>query len=45
VSTPDEPEAFEEAIVESRVSIAALGLVTEVQAYFDAEADKLAKAW
>jgi hypothetical protein len=27
------------------VSIAALGLATEVQAYFDSEADKLAKAW
>ena len=45
VATPDEPDEFEEAIVEGRVSIAALGLVTEVQAYFDAEADKLAKAW
>ncbi len=45
VSTLDEPDEFEEAIVEARVSIAALGLVTEVQAYFDAEADKLAKAW
>ena len=28
-----------------RIAIAALGLVTEVQAYFDAEADRLAKAW
>ena len=45
VATPDEPDEFEEAIVEGRVSIAALGLVMEVQAYFDAEADKLAKAW
>jgi hypothetical protein len=45
VAAPDEPDEFEEAIVEARVSIAALGLVTEVQAYFDAEADKLAKAW
>jgi type III restriction enzyme len=45
VTTPDEPDEFEEAIVEARVSIAALGLVTEVQAYFDAEADKLAKVW
>jgi hypothetical protein len=45
VSGPDDPDEFEEAIVEARVSIAALGLVTEVQAYFDAEADKLAKAW
>jgi type III restriction enzyme len=45
VATPDEQDEFEEAIVDARVSIAALGLVTEVQAYFDAEADKLAKAW
>jgi type III restriction enzyme len=44
-ATPDEPDDFEEAIVEGRVSIAALGLVMEIQAYFDAEADKLAKAW
>jgi hypothetical protein len=45
VAKPDEPEEFEEAIVEARVSIAALGLVTEVQAYFDTEADKLAEEW
>jgi len=45
VATPDKPDEFEDAIVEARVSIAALGLVTEVQAYFDKEADKLAKAW
>lgn len=42
---PEDADEFEDAIVEGRVSIAALGLVTEVQAYFDAEADKLAKAW
>lgn len=41
----DDPEAYLEAIVEARVTVAGLGLVTEVQAYFDAEADKLAKAW
>jgi hypothetical protein len=45
VSTPDKPDEFEEAIVDARVSIAALGLVTEAQAYFDTEADKLANAW
>ena len=45
VATPEKPDEFEEAIVDARVSIAALGLVMEVQAYFDAEADKLAKAW
>jgi type III restriction enzyme len=45
VATPDQAEEFEEAIVEARVAIAALGLMTEVQAYFDGEADNLAKAW
>lgn len=45
VADPEEADEFEEALVEARVSIAALGLVTEVQPYFDAEADKLAKAW
>jgi type III restriction enzyme len=45
VAVPNEPNEFEEAIVESRVSIAALGLMMEAQAYFDAEADKLAKTW
>ena len=42
---PNEADEFEEALVEARVSVAALGLVTEVQPYFDAEADKLAKSW
>lgn len=41
----DDPEEYLEAITEARVTIAGLGLVTEVQAYFDTEADKLAKAW
>jgi hypothetical protein len=45
VAKPDQPEEFEEAIVEARVAIAALGLMTEVQVYFDAEANKLTKAW
>lgn len=44
-SVEDDPEDYLEAIVEARVTIAGLGLVTEVQAYFDAEADKLAQAW
>lgn len=44
-SVDDDPEEFLEAIVESQVTVAGLGLVTEVQSYFDAEADKLAKAW
>lgn len=41
----DDPEEFLDAIEEARVTVAGLGLVTEVQDYFDAEADKLAKAW
>ena len=45
VADPDDADEFEEALVDARVSIAALGLVTEVQPYFDDEADKLAKAW
>lgn len=45
VANPDEADEFEEALVDARVSIAALGLVTEVQPYFDFEADKLVKAW
>ena len=44
-SVEDDPEEYLEAIVEARVTVAGLGLVTEVQAYFDAKADKLAKAW
>ena len=46
VANPDEdPEEFLEAIGEARVTVAGVGLVTEVPDYFDAEADKLAKAW
>lgn len=41
----DDPEAFLEAIFEARVTVATLGLVMEAQAYFDIEADKLAKTW
>ncbi|GHH50269.1 DEAD/DEAH box helicase [[Pseudomonas] boreopolis] len=41
----EDPEEYLEAIMEARVTVAGLGLVTEVQAYFDAEAGKLAKAW
>jgi type III restriction enzyme len=42
---PEDADEFEEALVAARVQVAALGLVTEVQPHFDAEADKLAKAW
>ena len=45
VAAPESADEFEEALVEARVSVAALGLVTEVQPTFDAEADKLAKEW
>jgi type III restriction enzyme len=41
----DDADEFEDALVDARVSVAALGLVTAVQPYFDGEADKLAKAW
>lgn len=40
----DDPEEFLEAIVEARVTVAGLGLVTEVQTYFDAQADKATKS-
>lgn len=45
VSLDDDPERYLEAIVEARVTVAGLGLVTEVQPFIDAEADRLAKAW
>lgn len=41
----DDPEEFLEAIVEARVTVAGLGLVTVVQSYFDAEADNLVNTW
>jgi len=41
----EDAEEYLEAIMESRVTVAGLGLLTEVQAYFDSEADKVAKAW
>lgn len=41
----NDPEEYLEAIIEARVTVAGLGLVSEVQAYFDTECDKLAKAW
>lgn len=43
-SVDDDPEEYLEAIVEARVTVAGLGLVTEVQAYFDAHADQVTKA-
>lgn len=44
-SVDDDPEEYLEAIVEARVTVAGIGLVTEVQVYFDAKADELAKTW
>jgi hypothetical protein len=45
IDKEQDPEAFLDEIVEARVTVAGLGLVTEVQAYFDTEADKVAQAW
>jgi type III restriction enzyme len=45
IAKPKNADEFEEALVDGRVSVAALGLVTEVQGYFDSEADKLSKSW
>ncbi len=42
---PDDEDEFDAALVDGRVSVAALGLVTETQLHFDAEADRLAKRW
>jgi hypothetical protein len=36
---------LEDALVDAHADIAALGLVSEVQEYLDAEADRLAKKW
>ena len=42
---PEDADAFEVALVEARVLVAALGLLIEVQPIFDSEADKLSKEW
>tara|TARA_R110001592_G_scaffold66925_2_gene205448 strand:- start:1956 stop:4562 length:2607 start_codon:yes stop_codon:yes gene_type:complete len=44
-ATPDEADEFEEALMNARVSIAAMGLLSELQMVVDAEADQLAKEW
>ena len=41
----EDAEEYLDAIMEARVTVAGLGLVMEVQNYFDAEADKMAKGW
>lgn len=45
VKVEQDPDDFLEAIIESRVTVAGLGLVTEVQDYFDNVANKLVKSW
>lgn len=44
VSSPEAAD-FEDAIIEARVSIAALGLMTEVEPFVNAAADQLTKTW
>lgn len=44
-ANPEDNDEFEEALIDGRVSVAALGLMMEVQPVFDAAADKLAKEW
>lgn len=41
----NEGEEYVEALGEARVAIAALGLLPDLQAYLDDEADKMARAW
>jgi hypothetical protein len=44
-NSDDDPEEFLEAITVARVTVASLGLVTEVQNYFDVMADQITKEW
>jgi type III restriction enzyme len=44
-ATPDDADEFEEALMNARVAIAAMGLLDQLQVVVDAEADTLAKAW
>lgn len=44
-ATPQEADEFEEALMNARVEIAAMGLLSELQAVVDTEADRLAKVW
>lgn len=43
--TAADGDQYEEALVDARVSIAALGLLTNVEINFDVEADKLSNSW
>ncbi len=42
---PEDSDEFEEALVDARVAVAALGMITDVQPEFDAAAGKLARQW
>ncbi len=42
---PSDDDAFEDALIDGRIAVAALGMMVEVQPIFDAAADKLAKEW
>lgn len=44
-ASDQESEEYLEALNEARVAIAALGLLPDLQAYLDDEADKITKAW
>ena len=44
-ATPDDASEFEEALMNARVAIAAMGLLGELQDIVDAEADNLARGW
>ena len=43
-SIDDDPEEYLEAITEARVTVAGMGLVTEIGTFFDAKADELAQS-
>ena len=43
--TEDKPDDVEESLMEAHVTVAALGLVSEVKDYIEAEAEKLATQW
>ncbi|SAK40945.1 Type III restriction enzyme, res subunit [Caballeronia fortuita] len=45
LAEPDDQDDLEEKLMEAEVEIAALGLVGEVQPFYDAAADQHAKAW
>lgn len=45
VDLDEDPDEFEEQLMEAEVEIAALGLVGDIQTFFDAAADQYAKAW